>query len=66
MKRNILLKITSIICALISILAIVGAITTTGSGFLDLSNIARMVCVGVAVIFSIIAIFAWKYYKTKA
>lgn len=55
MKKSIILKVISIVFALITILAIACAITGTGSGFLDLSNIARAVCVGVAVICGILA-----------
>ena len=46
---------------IVTILAIACAITVTGSGFLDLSNIARAVCVGVAVICGILAFISWKY-----
>ena len=41
-------------------------ITGTGSGFLDLSNIARAVCIGVAVICGILAFVTWKCSKSKA
>lgn len=60
-KNSIILKVISIVFALITILAIACAITGTGSGFLDLSNIARAVCVGVAVICGILAFISWKY-----
>ena len=59
--KNIILTIVSIVFVLITILAIACAITGTGSGFLDLSNIARAVCIGVAVICGILAFITWKY-----
>ena len=43
MKKGVILKVISIAFVLITILAIVCAITGTGSGFLDLSNVARAV-----------------------
>ena len=60
-----ILKMISIVLTLIAILAILCAITATGSGFLDLSNIVRAVSVAVAVICGILAIFAWKCSKPK-
>ena len=65
MKKGVILKVVSIVFALITILAITCAITGTGSGFLDLSNIARAICIGVAVICSILAFITWKYSKPK-
>ena len=65
MKKKTVLKVVSIILALVAILAIVCAFTVTGSGFLDLSNIVRAVCIGVAVVCSILAIVAWKCSKQK-
>ena len=43
-----------------SFLATVCAITVTGSGVLDLSNIVRAVCICVAVVCGILAVVAWK------
>ena len=65
MKKGVILKVVSIVFALITILAITCAITGTGNGFLDLSNIARGICIGVAVICSILAFITWKYSKSK-
>ena len=65
MKKNTILKVVSIVLALVSIFAIVCAITITGSGFLDLSNIVRAVCIGVAVVCGILAVVAWKSSKPK-
>ena len=65
MKKGVILKVISIVFALVTILAITCAITGTGSGFLDLSNIARAICIGVAVIGSILAFITWKYSKSK-
>ena len=61
MKKGAILKVISIAFVLITILAIACAITGSGSGFLDLSNIARAVCIGVAVICGILAFISWKY-----
>ena len=66
MKKSVISKVISIVFALITILAIACAITGTGSGFLDLSNIARAVCIGVAIICGILAFIAWKCSKSKA
>ena len=66
MKKGVILKVISIAFALIIILAIACAITVTGSGFLDLSNIVRAVCIGVAIICGILAFITWKCSKSKA
>ena len=66
MKKGVILKVISSVFALITILAIACASTGTGSGFLDLSNIARAVCIGVAVICGILAFVSWKCSKSKA
>ena len=66
MKKSVILKVISIAFALITILAIACAITVTGSGFLDLSNIVRAVCIGVAIICGILAFITWKCSKSKA
>ena len=63
MKKGVILKVISIVFALITIFAIACAITCSGSGFLDLSNIARAVCIGVAVICGILAFVTWKCSK---
>ena len=65
MKKNTILNVVSIVLALVTILAIVCAVTVTGSGFLDLSNIVRAVCIGVAVVSGILAVVAWKASKPK-
>lgn len=65
MKKNTILKVISIALSLVTILAIVCAVTVTGSGFLDLSNIVKAVCIGVAVICGILAIVAWKSSKPR-
>lgn len=57
--KKIVLKVISIVFSFITILAIACAVTGTGSGFLDLSNIARAVCIGVAVVCGILAFIAW-------
>ena len=65
MKKSTILKGISIVLVLAAVLAIVGAITVTGGGFLDLSNLARAVCVGVAVVCGVLSVAAWKSSKPK-
>ena len=65
MKKHTILQIISIILMLIAILAIACAVTGTGGGFLDLSNIARAACICVAVVCSILAFAVWKYAKAN-
>lgn len=60
-----ILKVVSTVLALVAILAILCAITVTGSGFLDLSNIIRAVCIGVALVCGILSVVAWKCSKPK-
>ncbi len=60
MKKTIC-KIVSIIMATLTIVAIIGAVTVTGSGFLDLSNIAQYFLIGFAVIFAIVALITGRY-----
>lgn len=64
MKKGTVSKVFSIFLAGITMLAIVGAITVTGSGFLDVSNIVRGVCIGVGVVCGILAGILWKYSKS--
>lgn len=63
--KNTILRIVSIVFVLMTILAIACAITGTESGFLDLSNIARTVCIGVAVVCGILTFIAWKCTMPK-
>lgn len=65
MKKGVILKVISIAFVLITIFAIACAITGTGSGFLDLSNVARAVCIGIAIICGILAFITWKCSKSK-
>lgn len=55
MKKGIY-KATSIIMALLVIIAIYAALTGTGSGFLDLSNLVKHFLFGFAAIFALIGI----------
>lgn len=59
MKKSVVLKIISILSAIIAGVAIACAITVTGSGFLDLSNIARAVFIVIAIVFGVLAVTAW-------
>ena len=63
--KNTILRIVSIVFVLMTILAIACAITGTGSGFLDLSNIARTVCIGVAVVCGILAFYSLEMHDAK-
>ncbi len=65
MKKNTILKVVSIVLALVTIFAIVCAVTVTGSGLLDLSNIVRAICIGVAVVCGILTVVTWKCAKPK-
>lgn len=60
MKKTIY-KIASVIAAILAIITIIGAATVTGSGFLDLSNIARYFLIGFAVVFGIAAVATGRY-----
>ncbi len=64
--KNKIFKIASIIMTVMMVVAIVGAATVTGSGFLDLSNIARYFLIGFAVVFGIVAVITARYgWKSK-
>lgn len=63
MRKRAALKMVSIVLAIVTVLAIACAITVTGSGFLDLSNIARGVFIVTAIICGMLAAAAWKYAK---
>lgn len=54
MKKT-LCKIVSIMMTALTILSILCAITVTGGGVLDLSNLARYFFIGFAVVFGIVA-----------
>lgn len=60
MKKAIC-KIASVIMVVLTVIAIIGAVTVTGSGFLDLSNIVRYFLIGFAVVFGIAAVVTGRY-----
>ena len=60
MKKGIICKVISVIMFVIMLISILCAVTVTGSGFLDLSNIARYLFIGIAVVCGIIAVILWK------
>ena len=64
MGKNTILKLISILLALAAVLAIVCAITVSGSGFLDLSNIMRAACAGAAAL-GILAFAVWRCSEPK-
>ena len=63
MKKTVC-RILCVIMLVVTAFLIYCAVTVTGSGFLDLSNIVRYVCTGMAVISSVIALLlariGWK------
>lgn len=60
MEKKTIFRIISIILVVIAIFAAVCAATTTGSGFLDLSNIVKTICVCVAVVCAVLSAVMWK------
>ena len=62
MKKKVLFAISIVMIVLMAI-SILCAITVTGSGFLDLSNVARYFFVGIAVVSGIIAVVTWHIAK---
>lgn len=65
-KLQVLYRTISILMMLIALIAFVGVITVTGSGFLDLSNVARIFLSGVSIICTIISTHAWKTNRPHA
>ena len=63
MKNKTILKIISIIMAVIAIFAIVCAATVTGGGFIDLSNVVKIPCIFTAIICAVFSIVLWKRSK---
>ncbi|MBQ7796699.1 MAG: hypothetical protein IJ374_09100 [Lachnospiraceae bacterium] len=62
MKKYVYLAI-SIIMLILAIVSVVCAVTVTGSGFLDLSNIARGVFIVIAIICILIAWLIFSKFK---
>ena len=60
MKNKTILKIISIIMAVIAIFAIVCAATVTGGGFIDLSNMVKIACIFTAIICAVLSVISWK------
>ena len=65
MKRNSVLRAVSAVLALLALLAILCAVTVTGGGFLDLSNMVRMACAGAAVVCGLLAAIVWRCSRPK-
>lgn len=65
MKQNTILKVIRIVLVLAAIVAAICAVTVTGSGFLDLRNLVRAVCAGVAVVCGILAFVVWNSSKPE-
>jgi hypothetical protein len=63
MEKRTILKIISIIMAVIAIFAIVCAATVTGGGFIDLSNVVKIPCIFTAIICAVLSIVLWKRSK---
>ncbi|NLW69652.1 MAG: hypothetical protein GX061_00995 [Eubacteriaceae bacterium] len=64
MKKNTY-KAISIISLALAAVACLGAITVTGGGFMDLSNIARYILLGSAAIFTLTAVITGKMSRKK-
>jgi len=64
MKQNVVLKVLSLVLLLLAVLAVACAITVTGSGFLDLSNIFRALFWTISVICCIGAAVVWHLSRT--
>ncbi|MBE6899076.1 MAG: hypothetical protein E7479_00190 [Ruminococcaceae bacterium] len=63
MEKKTILKIISIIMAVIAIFVIVCAASVTGGGFLDLSNIVKISCILIAVVCAVLSAVLWKRSK---
>ena len=61
--KNSFFKALAAILAAVAVLSVICAVTVTGSGFLDLSNIAKVVFSVMAVFFGIFAFLLWKHSK---
>ena len=65
MKKRAVLKIIRFVLTLITVLAVACAVTVTGGGFLDLSDLVRAVCIGIAVACGLLAVVMWKCAEPK-
>lgn len=65
MKKKKILSIISVVLAVIAIFAVFCAITVTGGGFLDLSNIIKILCIFIAVVCAVLSIVLWKCSKKQ-
>lgn len=63
MKKRTAFRMISVLLGVFALIAVLCAATVTGSGFLDLSNIARVVFAGIAVVCAGFAILFWKSAK---
>ena len=69
--KKMICRIMSIVMAVMAALSLLAAVTVTGGVVLDLSNIARTVFCGAAILFTSISVLSWKteggeYRKVKA
>ena len=65
MKKKKIFRIISAILAVIAIFAVFCAIIVTGGGFLDLSNIIKILCIFIAVVCAVLSIVLWKRSKKQ-
>lgn len=56
-----LCKTITVVLTLLAIASVLGAVTVTGSGVLDLSNIFRYFLIGFAVVFGVAAVLTGRY-----
>ena len=57
--KNAVLRFISILLMTCAVLTMAGVVTVRGSGFLDLSNVARMALSGIAILCVVLAAFVW-------
>lgn len=57
--KKIILRFISILLMVFAALAVFGAVTARGGGFLDLTSFARLVLCGIAVLCAVLAAAAW-------
>lgn len=56
MKKKTTVRIISVIMFVIAVLAAVCAVSVTGSGFLDLSNIIKVPCICIAIVCAVLSV----------
>lgn len=65
MKKRMKYKVISVLLFVVMLVAVACAMTVTGSGFLDLSNIAQYIFIGIALICGIAGVVLWRMSGVK-